>query len=108
MITKAEGETKRFNALRQEYEKAPKVTRERLYIAAMEQVLSESSKVVVDVDSGNIMYLPLDKLMSQSSAKAPVVTAPKFVNSTAKTQRQSENTRAAQRSTPQGRAGNAN
>lgn len=99
VITKAEGETKRFSALRAEYEKAPRVTRERLYIAAMEQVLSDSSKVVVDVDSGNIMYLPLDKLMGQSSAKMPVVTAPKFINSTAKNQRQSDNSRAAQRST---------
>jgi len=47
-----------------EYEKAPEVTRERLYIESLEAVLSSSSKVMVDVEGGNnLMYLPLDKLM---------------------------------------------
>jgi membrane protease subunit HflK len=53
-----------------EYEKAPKVTRQRLYIDAMQSVMSKTSKVMVDVDGGNLMYLPLDKLMKQSGAQS--------------------------------------
>ncbi|WP_370278494.1 FtsH protease activity modulator HflK [Pontibacterium sp.] len=68
VIAKAEGESQRFTALLTEYEKAPEVTRERLYLDTMESVLAKSPKVLVDVEGGNnMMYLPLDKL-SQSSA----------------------------------------
>jgi membrane protease subunit HflK len=66
VIAQAEGEAKRFDQLRKEYERAPKVTRERLYINTMEKVLENTSKVMVDVDGGNLMYLPLDKLMSNN------------------------------------------
>lgn len=63
VIAKAEGEAERFEALLTEYKKAPKVTRERLYLDAMEEVLANTSKVMVDVEGGNnMMYLPLDKL----------------------------------------------
>lgn len=64
VVARAEGEADRFKALLTEYRKAPAVTRERLYLDMMEQVLSNASKVLVDVEGGNnLLYLPLDKLM---------------------------------------------
>jgi len=63
VIANAEGEADRFNKLLEEFKKAPIVTRERLYIDAIEEVLSNTSKVMVDVEGGNNMiYLPLDKI----------------------------------------------
>lgn len=63
VIVEARGEAERFEKLLAEYRKAPKVTRERLYLDAVEQVMSNSSKVLVDVEGGNnMMYIPLDKL----------------------------------------------
>lgn len=63
VVAQAEGDANRFVALLSEYKKAPEVTRERLYLDAMELVLSNNSKVLVDVEGGNnMMYLPLDKL----------------------------------------------
>ena len=63
VIAKATGEAKRFDQLLDEYSKAPKVTRERLYIDALESVLAKTNKVMVDVEGGNnVMYLPLDKM----------------------------------------------
>lgn len=64
IVAQAEGEAERFTALLKEYEKAPSVTRERLYLEAAEVVFSNSTKVMVDVEGGNnLMYLPLDKLI---------------------------------------------
>ena len=65
-VTKsAEGETERFTKLLVEYQRAPEVTRERLYLDSMEEVMASNSKVIMDTqNSGNLMYLPLDKLMS--------------------------------------------
>lgn len=66
-IKSAEGEAERFTKLLIEYERAPRVTRERLYLETIEDVLANSGKVVVDVEGGNnLMYLPLDKIMSRS------------------------------------------
>jgi membrane protease subunit HflK len=63
-IADAEGQAARFEALLEEYEKAPRVTRDRLYLEAIEEVYGNSAKVILDSDgSGNLMYLPLDKLM---------------------------------------------
>jgi membrane protease subunit HflK len=63
VIVEAEGEANRFEKLLTEYSKAPEVTRERLYIDAVEAVMSNSSKVLIDVEGGNnMMYLPLDQL----------------------------------------------
>ena len=63
VIERARGETARFNQLLAVYENAPAVTRERMYIQALEQVLGNSSKIFVDTESsGNMMYLPLDRL----------------------------------------------
>jgi len=64
VIADAEGEAARFDQLLVEYKKAPKVTRERLYIEAIETVYGNSNKVLLDSEaSGNLMYLPLDKLI---------------------------------------------
>lgn len=66
IVAQAEGDAIRFSQLRSEYEKAPKVTRERLYLETVEQVLSNTNKVIIDSSSSNsMMYLPLDKLMEQ-------------------------------------------
>lgn len=71
VIAKAEGESERFNQLLAAYSQAPGVTRERLYIDAIESVMANSSKVLVDVEGGNnMMYLPLDKLTSQSANRS--------------------------------------
>ena len=68
VIARAEGEAERFEQLLKEYNKAPQITRERLYLDMMESVLSNSSKVMVDVEGGNnLLYLPLDKLMDRQS-----------------------------------------
>ncbi len=69
VIARAEGEAMRFKQLLKEYKKAPEITRERLYIDMMESVLSNSSKVMVDVEGGNnLLYLPLDKLMDRPTS----------------------------------------
>jgi membrane protease subunit HflK len=68
VIANAEGEAERFNKLLAEYRKAPEVTRERLYLDAVQEVYTNTSKVMVDVEGGNnVMYLPLDKLAAQSA-----------------------------------------
>jgi len=67
VIARAEGEAKRFLAVSKEYEKAPRVTRERLYIETIEQVLKNTNKVLVDVKgSNNMMFLPLDRILAES------------------------------------------
>ena len=66
VVADAQGETARFLALLTEYEKAPQVTRQRLYLQTLEGVLKDSNKVIIDVEGGNsLMYLPLDKLTEQ-------------------------------------------
>lgn len=68
VTAKAEGEAKRFEYLLTEYKKAPDVTRERMYLDAVQDIMESSSKVMVDVDGGNnMMYLPLDKMLSNAS-----------------------------------------
>ena len=67
-MANAEGEVGRFTQLLKEYEKAPQVTRDRMYIDAMQSVLSNTTKVMIDIDNGNnLMLLPLDKMMQNSS-----------------------------------------
>ena len=69
VIAQANGEAERFNKLYAEYELAPEVTRQRLYLDSLESVMKNSTKVMVDVDGGNnLLYLPLDKLVQQSPA----------------------------------------
>jgi membrane protease subunit HflK len=77
VIADAEGESKRFLALAAEYQRAPAVTRERLYLETMEEVLGKSSKVIVDVKgSGNMLYLPLDKLLEQRNPQRNLADTP--------------------------------
>jgi len=69
VIARAEGDASRFNQLLAEYQKAPEVTRERLYIDAIENVMSNASKIMIDVEGGNnMMYLPLDKILEQGAS----------------------------------------
>ena len=72
VIANAQGEADRFNKLLLEYSKAPEVTRERLYLEAVQAVFSNTNKVMVDVEGGNnMMYIPLDKLTSGAGSSAP-------------------------------------
>lgn len=65
IVAQAQGDAQRFQAVLAEYEKAPQVTRDRMYIEAMQQVYSSVTKVLVDSRSGsNLLYLPLDKILA--------------------------------------------
>ena len=80
VVAQAEGDAQRFRSVLTEYQKAPGVTRDRMYIDAMQQVYSSVSKVMVDARSGsNLLYLPLDKLMQTGTVQVvpqPQVPAP--------------------------------
>ena len=67
VIARSEGETARFTAILTEYLMAPEVTRQRLYLETMEQVLGDSNKVIIDVEDGgdSLLYLPIDQLIKQ-------------------------------------------
>jgi membrane protease subunit HflK len=67
VVAQAEGESQRFSQLLVEYQRSPEVTRERLYLETMQEVLSNSSKVLFDVEGGNnMMFLPLDQILQRS------------------------------------------
>ncbi|MDR2924824.1 MAG: FtsH protease activity modulator HflK [Azoarcus sp.] len=71
VTARAEGETARFKQVFSEFKRAPQVTRERMYLDAVQQVLSNSSKVMIDNKGGNnLLYLPLDKLVQQPGGRA--------------------------------------
>ncbi len=78
VIARADGDARRFSQIATEYVKAPAVTRERLYLETMEQVLSSTTKIFIDQKAGNnLIYLPLDKLMPMGEpASAPPAAAP--------------------------------
>jgi membrane protease subunit HflK len=77
VIASSEGEASRFRQVLVEYSKAPGVTRDRLYLDMMEQVLSNTSKVIVDQKNGNnLLYLPLDKLIHMSGPSSSSGTVP--------------------------------
>jgi len=77
VIARADGDAKRFSSIVNEYVKAPVVTRDRMYIETMEQVMSNTTKIFVDQKAGNnILYLPLDKLISHSNANTATTTGP--------------------------------
>jgi len=72
VVADAEGEASRFRQVLVEYTKAPQVTRERLYQDTMQQVMANTTKVLVDdKQGGNLLYLPIDKLMQAAGAAAP-------------------------------------
>lgn len=69
VVAQATGDASRFDLLLSEYVKAPEVTRQRLYIDSIEDVMTASSKIMVDVEGGNnMLFLPLDKIMEQSTS----------------------------------------
>jgi membrane protease subunit HflK len=73
VVATAEGDAQRFKSVLTEYQKAPQVTRDRLYIDAMKDIYSNVSKVMVDSRTGsNLLYLPLDKLLQQSGSSVTV------------------------------------
>ena len=88
VIAQAQGDASRFRQILAEYEKAPAVTRERMYLETMQQILSATSKVIIDQKSGqNLLYLPIDKLMqhaapsSSSSSGSPLDASPRVSSS---------------------------
>ena len=87
VIANAEGEASRFAQILSEYQKAPQVTRQRMYLDTMQTVMNNTSKVVVDQKGGNsLLYLPLDKLqqiVSQPYSSAPEVLSPPAPGTTA-------------------------
>ncbi len=75
VIANAEGEAARFTKILAEYQKAPGVTRDRMYIEAMQQIFTSTTKIMVDTKANNSMiYLPLDKLIAQTAAEAAAAT----------------------------------
>ena len=69
IVAKAEGEAERFEALLTEYQKAPDITRERLYLEATQAVYTNSTKIIIDTEGGNnLMYLPIDQIMKNSQS----------------------------------------
>ncbi len=73
VVSKSEGETARFKQILTEYQKAPEVTKERLYRETMEGVLANTSKVVVDSKANNMMVLPIDKLLGDRVSTNKIV-----------------------------------
>jgi membrane protease subunit HflK len=72
VIERAEGDASRFRQIVTEYNKAPGVTRDRMYLDALQEIMTSSSKIMVDQKSGNnMLYLPLDKIMQMTAPSAP-------------------------------------
>jgi len=81
LIATAEGDASRFKQINAEYAKAPEVTRSRMYIETMQQIYASTSKVMIDAKGqGNLLYLPLDKLMQAAGA---IAASPESVGSSA-------------------------
>lgn len=87
VVAQSEGEASRFKQVLVEYSKSPQVTRERLYQDTMQQVLSNTTKVMVDdKQGGNLLYLPLDKLMNMTQSASTGQTNPQQVEQSAQRQ----------------------
>ncbi len=99
VIAEAEGDVSRFNAVLQEYKRAPGVTRERLYLDAVEAMLGQTNKVMLDTEGNNsLMYLPLDKLIERRSSERESLSSGSQSSSTSSsrsepTSRRSDRTR---------------
>ena len=77
IVAQAQGDTQRFSSVLTEYQKAPQVTRERMYLDAMQEIYSGVNKVIIDSRAaGNLLYLPIDKLMQSAGAPAAAVPGP--------------------------------
>ena len=76
MVAQEQGDAQRFRSVLNEYQKAPQVTRDRMYLDTMQQIYSNVTKVLVDSSKGsNLLYLPLDKIMQLSATAAEPVAA---------------------------------
>jgi len=78
IVAQAQGDAQRFKSVLTEYQKAPQVTRDRMYLDSMQQIYSNVTKVLVDSKQGsNLLYLPLDKIMQMTApgSEAPVAAA---------------------------------
>jgi len=76
IVAQAEGDAQRFRSVLTEYQKAPQVTRDRMYTDAMQQVYTNVTKVLVESKQGsNLLYLPLDKIMQQSAQSGPAASS---------------------------------
>lgn len=77
VTARAEGDAQRFSLIAREYAKAPAVTRERLYIEAMEQMLSNATTIYIDQERGNnLLYLPIDRLAPRADLPSPIPAVP--------------------------------
>lgn len=82
IVAQAQGDAQRFRSVLAEYQKAPQVTRDRLYIDAMQQIYGSVTKVLVESRQGsNLLYLPLDKVLQQSAAGGTDASAPSSLSS---------------------------
>jgi modulator of FtsH protease HflK len=101
IVAQAEGDAQRFRSVLTEYQKAPQVTRDRMYVDTMKEVYSNVTKVMVDAKSGsNLLYLPLDKIMqmtAQTASSASVPGAPAPATSTPATTVPTNNARSRER-----------
>lgn len=76
IVAQAQGDAQRFKSLVTEYQKAPQVMRDRMYIDAMQQIYSNTTKVLIDAKAGsNLLYLPLDKIIQQAGATNPAASS---------------------------------
>lgn len=75
IVAQAQGDAQRFRSILAEYQKAPQVTRDRLYLETMQQIYGSVTKVLVESRQGSMMYLPLDKIMQMSAADGAAATA---------------------------------
>jgi membrane protease subunit HflK len=77
VIARAEGEAQRFEDILKQYEKAPEVMRQRLYLDAVQTALTNSSKILIDTKNGNPMfYIPLDKMIMPTAKEAIIESMP--------------------------------
>ncbi len=75
VVQEAMGDAERFNQVVAEYKKAPQVTRDRLYLDAMQQIMTNTTKIVVEKGGNNLLYLPLDKIMQAGSGAEPAAAS---------------------------------
>jgi membrane protease subunit HflK len=77
IVSQAQGEAQRFKSVLSEYQKAPQVTRERMYLDSMQQIYSSVTKVLIDSRQGsNLLYLPLDKIIQLTGTGSEAVAVP--------------------------------
>jgi len=94
IVAEADGDAKRFDSVLSEYKKAPKVTRDRLYLETMEDVYSRINKVMIDSrNNSNLLYLPLEKLLGRSAADPTTSDSSMSSSSSTSSSRSSDSTR---------------